>query len=175
MFSSVTSWSRTEADATWLRDELRKRGYVVCFDRDVFDFDSVPDEHRKQTMIEEITSAVKRARAWIAFAAAWQPFDLPEGMNEAEAVRRGLAMDTGRGHLVKWSWQTLEIRNMGRYIVIGDKYTYIVETDSKRGEVIQIKTRDHMLVHVLAYLAGQRVLPSSTVGSPTISHTHGIV
>jgi hypothetical protein len=155
------SWTRTAADAGWLRTELKSRGFRVFFDKDDLDISGVTDEQVKMLLIQRLTAIVQDSRAWVVFSAALRPLSLASELSLDDALKRGLAMEVG-GAPVEWSWQTLELRHMGRRLVIGDSAAYIVKEDgtwdSHYGQR-EIDTRQDILNYVIDYLADRGVMP----------------
>jgi hypothetical protein len=149
------SWTRNAPDAQWLRDRLRAQGLSVFFDKDHLDVSRVPDDAVKHTLIAQLSATVAACRAWIVFAAALKPFDLPPGVDRAEALRRGLAMEIDNEVLVQWNWQRLEMRHMGRRLVIGEHKAYIVDADGSVDASFgyrSVDAREDIAAHVASYL-----------------------
>ncbi len=150
-------WARSSADAQWLRDHLRAQGLSVFFDKDHLDVSRVPDAAVKQLLIQQLSATVAASRAWIVFAATLQPFEVPSGMSRAEVLRRGLAMELDDGVLVSWSWQTLEMRHMGRRLIVGEHAAYVVDADGSVDASFgyrSVQGRDDIAAHVASYLDG---------------------
>ena len=61
----------------------------VFFDKDDLDVSNVADDQVKTVLIQRLTAIVSRARAWVVFAAALQPYFA--GGDLQEAIARGLA------------------------------------------------------------------------------------
>ena len=61
----------------------------VFFDKDDLDVSNVADDQVKTVLIQRLTAIVSRARAWVVFAAALQPY--LAGGDLQEAIARGLA------------------------------------------------------------------------------------
>jgi TIR domain-containing protein len=157
------SWSRTEDNASWLRDQLRSRGLRVFFDKDDLDISGVADVQLKTVLIQRLSANVKNSRAWVVFAAALRPFFLNGKMTEEEALKRGLAMEVN-GALTEWSWQTLELRHMRRHLVIGDKAAYLQEANGDWNPSFgqrRIDDREDILNYVMAYLSDMGILHDS--------------
>jgi hypothetical protein len=157
------SWSRTEDNASWLRDQLKSRGLRVFFDKDDLDISGIADAQLKTVLIQRLSAIVKNSLAWVVFAAALRPFFLDGKMTEEEALKRGLAMEVN-GALTEWSWQTLELRHMGRHLVIGDKAGYLQEAngdwDSSFGQR-RIDDRKDILNYVMAYLSDMEIVQNT--------------
>jgi hypothetical protein len=121
----------------------------------------VADEQVKSVLIQRLTAIVQSSRAWVVFSAALRPLSLASQLSLDDALKRGLAMEVG-GAPVEWSWQTLELRHMGRRLVIGDSAAYIVKEDgtwdSHYGQR-EIDTRQDILNYVIDYLADRGVMP----------------
>jgi hypothetical protein len=154
------SWTRTADDAAWLRERLRARGLRVFFDKDHLDVSRVGEEEVKPLLIAQLSATVAAARSWIVFAAELKPYYLPQGIDRAEALRRGLAMELEESHdeLVAWNWQRLEMRHMGRRLIVGRTRAYVVSGDGQVDEgfgIRDVPTRDDVALQVDRYLDSQ--------------------
>jgi len=157
------SWSRTEDNASWLREKLKERGLRVFFDKDELTLAGLADDQIKTVLIQRLSAIVRRSRSWVVFAAALRQYSGDGTLTDAEAVARSVAMEV-KGALVEWSWQTLEMRHMGQRLVIGDSAAYMVgsngDWDPSFGKR-RVEDREDMLRHVLAYLDDMGVQASS--------------
>ena len=93
------SWSRTGDDASWLRDELRRLGLRVFFDKDELMLSDLAENEIKTVLIQKLSAIVDRSRAWVVFAAAVRPYFGDGTITIDEALRRGAAMEV-QGALV---------------------------------------------------------------------------
>lgn len=99
---------RDKEAAEWLYAALTKLEFSVFLDTKTLNLADHPEEEMKARLITEIVTLVLASRCTIAFAMGIEPFELPSGMTEDEAVRRALAMRGYDGNLIKWNWQKLE-------------------------------------------------------------------
>ena len=119
---------RNAKDAGWLTKKLREQGLSVWLDKDSLDIPKNADLHIKAKLIRKLVAAVRTSRCMIAFAASMQPFRLPAGYTEEDALRRGLAMRQDAA-LIAWNWQKLEIDHAADVLIIDTtiKNTYVIQ------------------------------------------------
>jgi len=155
------SWSRTEDGASWLRDELRRLGLRVFFDKDELTLAGVADDQVKTVLIQKLRAIVSRSRAWVVFAAALAPYAHDSTITDAQALTRGIAMDVN-DVIVEWNWQAFEMRYMGSRLVVGGAAAYVVGGDGNWDPSFgtrPIEDRQDMLTHVLQYLEQRGIVP----------------
>jgi hypothetical protein len=153
------SWTRTADDASWLRDYLKARGVRVFFDKDALDVNGVAEQAVKRVLVHRLSRAVQTSKAWVVFAAALKPLFLAADVSREDAIRQGVAMEVA-GTAVEWSWQAMELNEMGRHLVIDAESVYAVNANGSLDASFgrhPIKARGDMIPHVQAYLAGQGV------------------
>jgi hypothetical protein len=104
-------------------------------------------------LIQRLRAIARKWRAWVVFAAALVPYFQDDTITDDEAVRRGIAMRVD-GVPVQWSWQTLELRQMGTRVVIENGTAYVQRADGTVDRSFgsrRIDDRSDRLNHVLAY------------------------
>lgn len=146
--------------AQWLTRELRGRELGVWLDADSLGVGEEPPERMKARLIRELVTAVRSAHCTIAFAVGQQPWVPVRGVSDEEAVRRGLAMRTAGGYLIRWSWQKLEVDYSRNVLVIDDEYSNFYEVREGRlaGPQTHYRGQEHLLELVLEALRRLEVL-----------------
>jgi hypothetical protein len=119
---------RNAQDAEGLAKKLREQGLTVWLDKDSLNVPADADLNIKAELILKLTAAVRASRCMIAFAASMQPFRLPAGYTEEDALRRGLAMRQDAS-LIAWNWQKLEIDHAADVLIIDTTInnTYVIQ------------------------------------------------